>query len=79
LRAGGITAALLIGLSSDGAQIGCTALRRFSWDPGDLLSAAVARSVSAQGHLKHGLWAHTAALGPLDTLNDPWSSSSERP
>ncbi|MFF0559338.1 transporter [Streptomyces sp. NPDC004266] len=110
LRAGGITAALLIGLSSDGAQIGCTvlmgclvacfaavadlrgtsfvqvvkvvvtlavlalvgvlALRRFSWDPGDLLSAAAARSMSPQGYLKHGLWAHTADLGPLNTLSD---------
>ncbi|MGW5781062.1 sodium:solute symporter family transporter [Streptomyces sp. NPDC003863] len=110
LRAGGITAALLIGLSSDEAQIGCTvlmgllgacfaavadlrgtsfvhvvkvvvtlaalalvgvlALRRFSWDPGDLLVAAVDGSVSPQGYLKPGPWAHTAGLGPLNTLSD---------
>ncbi|MFI8825040.1 transporter [Streptomyces sp. NPDC053431] len=110
LRAAGISVALLIGLSSDQAQIGCTllmgclvacfaavadlrgttfvhvvkvvvtlavlaavtvpALGKFSWDPGDLLSAAVGKSMSPQGYLDHGLWAHTAGLGPLNTLSD---------
>ncbi|MFI1655189.1 hypothetical protein ACH4ZU_09800 [Streptomyces sp. NPDC020472] len=52
------------------ALVGVLALRRFSWDPGGLLSAAAARSMSPQGYLKHGLWAHTADLGPLNTLSD---------
>ncbi|MCT7352821.1 transporter [Streptomyces sp. 15-116A] len=110
LRAAGISAALLIGMSSDTAQVTCTvlmgclvacfaavadlrgtsfvqvvkvpvtllilavisllALRRFSWSPGDLLSAAVDRSAAPDGYLSRGLWAHTAGLGPLNTLGD---------
>jgi cation/acetate symporter len=110
LRAAGISAALLIGISSDAAQVTCTllmgclvacfaavadlrgtsfmqvvkvpvtlvtlavisllALRRFSWNPGDLLSAAVEKSAAPDGYLSRGLWAHTAGLGPLNTFSD---------
>ncbi|MFE5913533.1 transporter [Streptomyces wedmorensis] len=110
LRAAGISAALLIGLSSDGAQVVCTvlmgclvacfaavadlrgtsfvqvvkvpvalltlavvtllAVRKFSWDPGELLAAAVDRSASPDGYLSPGSWVHTAGLGPLNTISD---------
>ncbi|WP_308119024.1 transporter [Streptomyces sp. JJ38] len=110
LRAGGISAALLIGMSSHEAQVACTvlmgiliacfavvadlrgtsfihvvkvpltlltlaavtllALRKFAWDPGDLLSAAVNKSMAPDGYLVPGLWAHTAGLGPLNTISD---------
>ncbi len=110
LRAAGISAALLIGMSSDVAQVVCTvlmgcliacfaavadlrgtsfiqvvkvpvtlatlavitllALRTFSWSPGDMLDAAVDQSLSPDGYLSRGLWAHTAGLGPLNTISD---------
>ncbi|MFE5483940.1 transporter [Streptomyces sp. NPDC056527] len=110
LRAAGISAALLIGLSSHQAQVACTvlmgclvaffaavadlrgagfvqvvkvpvtlvtlavvtllALRKFSWDPGELVSTAVERSMAPDGYLSPGLWAHTAGLGPLNTISD---------
>ncbi|MGW8601276.1 sodium:solute symporter family transporter [Streptomyces sp. NPDC055893] len=110
LRAAGISAALLIGMSSDTAQVACTvlmgclvacfagvadlrgtsfvqvvkvpvtlvalavvtllALRKFSWSPGGLLDAAVQQSIAPDGYLSRGLWAHTAGLGPLNTISD---------
>ncbi|MFJ9575358.1 transporter [Streptomyces sp. NPDC101191] len=110
LRAAGISAALLIGMSSTAAQVLCTvlmgclvacfagvadlrgatfvqvvkvpvtlvtlavvtllALRRFSWSPGALLSAAVDRSTDPDAYLSRGLWAHTAGLGPVNTISD---------
>ncbi|MFF9853942.1 sodium:solute symporter family transporter [Streptomyces litmocidini] len=110
LRAAGISAALLIGMSSDAAQVLCTVLmgclvacfagvadlkgtsfvqvvkvpvtlvtlavvtllglRKFSWSPGALLSAAVERSTDPDVYLRRGLWAHTAGLGPLNTISD---------
>ncbi|NBE50177.1 sodium:solute symporter family transporter [Streptomyces boluensis] len=110
LRAAGISAALLIGMSTDTAQVACTvlmgllvacfaavadlrgasfvqiakvpvtflalsvitllALRKFSWSPGDLLTAAVEQSTDPDGYLSRGLWAHTAGLGPLNTISD---------
>ncbi len=110
LRAGGIVAAMLIGLPSDAAQVLCTvlmgglvvcfavvadlkgtsrvhvvkvvvtlatltlltvlSLRRFSWDAGSLLSAAVDRSVAPEGYLSPGLWAHIPGLAPLNTIGD---------
>ncbi|MEU9859492.1 transporter [Streptomyces sp. NPDC047971] len=110
LRAAGISAALLIGMSSDTAQVACTilmgclvacfaavadlrgtsfvqaikvpvtlvtlvvvallALKKFSWEPAGLLSAAVERSANPDGYLSRGLWAHTAGLGPLNTISD---------
>ncbi|MEV0977295.1 transporter [Streptomyces sp. NPDC049915] len=110
LRAGGIIAALLIGMSSDASQVLCTvllgglvvcfaavadlkgtsrmqvvkvvitlvtltgltvlALRKFSWDSGILLSAAVDRSVAPDDYLKPGLWAHISSLVPLNMISD---------
>ncbi|GAB3009155.1 cation acetate symporter [Streptomyces pseudoechinosporeus] len=110
LRAAGISAALLIGISTEGAQIICTvlvgclvacfaavaglkgtslmhalkvpltlvtlavvtvlALRKFSWDPGDLLSAAVAKSVAPDDYLSPGMWPYTASLGSLNTFGN---------
>jgi cation/acetate symporter len=110
LRAAGISAALLIGMPSDTAQVTCTilmgclvacfaavadlrgtsfvqaakvpvtlvtlavvallALRKFSWSPAGLLSAAVEQSAAPEGYLSRGLWAHTAGLGPLNTISD---------
>ncbi|MEV6201569.1 transporter [Streptomyces sp. NPDC051771] len=110
LRAAGISAALLIGMSSETAQVVCTvllgcliacfagvadlkgtsfvqalkvpvtlvtlavvtllALRKFSWSPGALLSAAVEQSTDPDAYLRRGLWAHTVGLGPLNTISD---------
>jgi cation/acetate symporter len=110
LRAAGISAALLIGISTEGAQILCTilmgclvacfaavaglkgtslmhalkvpltlvtlavvtvlALRKFSWDPGELLSAAVAKSVAPDDYLSPGMWPYTASLGSLNTFGN---------
>lgn len=110
LRAAGISAALLMGMSSDAAQVICTvlmgclvacfagvadlrgtsfvqvvkvpvtlvtlavvtllALRKFSWSPSALLSAAVEQSTDPDAYLSRGLWAHTAGLGPLNTISD---------
>ncbi|MFF8375819.1 transporter [Streptomyces sp. NPDC015661] len=110
LRAAGISAALLIGMSNDAAQVACTvlmgclvacfagvadlrgtsfvqvvkvpvtlvtlavvtllALRKFSWSPVSLLSAAVERSTDPDRYLGRGLWAHTAGLGTLNTISD---------
>lgn len=105
LRAAGISTALLIGLSSDEAQVVCTimlgflvacfasvadlrgtsfmqvvkvpvtlvaltvitllALRKFDWDPGNLLSAAVDNSLAPDKYLSSGLWPY-ANLGSLN-------------
>lgn len=46
------------------------ALRKFDWNPGGLLDAAVAQSIAPGGYLRRGLWAHTAGLGPLNTISD---------
>ncbi|WP_418960320.1 sodium:solute symporter family transporter [Streptomyces tritici] len=110
LRAAGISAAMLIGLSSPEAQVICTvlmgclvacfaavadlrgttfiqivkvpvtlvtlvvitllALGKFSWDPGDLLAAAVDQSMAPDGYLSPGLWPHTEGLGALNTTSD---------
>ncbi|MFF9092574.1 transporter [Streptomyces sp. NPDC014802] len=110
LRAGGIIAAMLIGLSTDAAQVLCTvlmgglvvcfatvadlrgtsrihvvkvvitlitltvltvlSLRRFSWDAGNLLAAAVDRSVAPDDYLSPGLWAHVPSLVPLNMISD---------
>ncbi|MFD5124114.1 transporter [Streptomyces sp. NPDC058385] len=110
LRAGGISAALLIGRSSEAAQIICTilmggliasfaavadlkgtsvlqaakvpatvvalatvtllALRKFDWDPGNLLAAAADNSTDPHGYFNPGLWAHTEGLGPLSKISD---------
>ncbi|MFB7234071.1 transporter [Streptomyces sp. NPDC056269] len=110
LRAAGISAALLIGMSSPAAQVACTvlmgclitcfaavadlrgtsfiqvvkvpvtlatlavvallALDTFSWDPGDMLSAATDRSTAPDQYLSPGLWAHTVNLGPVNTISD---------
>ncbi|MEU9919591.1 transporter [Streptomyces sp. NPDC051001] len=110
LRAAGISAALLIGMSTEGAQIICTvlmrclvacfaavaglkgttlmhvvkvpltlvtlavvtmlALKKFSWNPGDLLSAAVANSVAPDDYLSPGLWPYTASFGSLNTFGN---------
>ncbi|MFD8205995.1 transporter [Streptomyces sp. NPDC059695] len=110
LRAAGISTALLIGMSSDAAQVLCTvlmgcliacfaavtdlrgnsfvqvvkvpitlvtlavitllAVRRFSWNPGGLLDAAVEQSTAPDGYLSRGLWVHTSGLGPLNTISD---------
>ncbi|MFG2328132.1 transporter [Streptomyces sp. NPDC048604] len=110
LRAAGISAALLIGMSSPAAQVACTvmmgcliacfaavadlrgttfvqvvkvpvtllvltvvtllALSTFSWNPGDLLSAAREQSTAPDRYLSPGLWAHTVNLGPMNTISD---------
>ncbi|MFB8273268.1 transporter [Streptomyces sp. NPDC055955] len=110
LRAGGIIAAMLIGLSTDAAQVLCTvlmgglvvcfavvadlkgtsrmhmvkvvitlvtfgvlvvaSLRKFSWDAGTLLSAAVDKSVAPDDYLSPGLWAHISSLVPLNMISD---------
>ncbi|WP_225320884.1 sodium:solute symporter family transporter [Streptomyces luteolifulvus] len=46
------------------------ALRKFEWDPGSLLSAAVDRSVAPDRYLKPGLWLDTAGLGPLNAFGN---------
>lgn len=110
LRAAGITTAILIGLSTDGAQVVCTvlmgclvacvavvadlrgtsfihvvkvpitlvtlavvtvlALGKFGWNPGNLLSAAVAKSLAPDRYLSRGLWPYTTRFGPLDRFGD---------
>ncbi|NWF24789.1 transporter [Streptomyces sp. PKU-EA00015] len=110
LRAGGIIAAMLIGMSTDAAQVLCTvlmgglvvcfaavadfkgtsrihvvkvvitlvtlavltvlSLRKFSWDAGSLLSAAVDKSVAPDDYLGPGLWAHISSLVPLNMISD---------
>jgi cation/acetate symporter len=110
LRAAGISTAVLIGMSSEGAQRFCTvvmgclvacfaavaglkgnslmhvlkvpltlvtlvaltvlSLRKFSWDPFDLLSAAVAKSVAPDRYLSPGMWPYTASLGSLNTFGN---------
>lgn len=52
------------------AVVALLALRKFSWSPGGLLSAAVEQSAAPDGYLSRGLWAHTAGLGPLNTISD---------
>ncbi|QKZ24671.1 cation acetate symporter [Streptomyces chartreusis] len=109
LRAAGIITALLIGMSTDEAQVICTilmgclvtcfavvadlrgtsflqvvkvpitlvtlavitllALKKFDWDPGTLLAAAVDKSVSPDEFLSPGLWPY-ASLGSLNTFGD---------
>lgn len=109
LRTAGISVALLIGLSTDEAQVVCMvlmgclvaffasmadlrgtsfvhvvkvpitlvtlavvtllALRKFAWDPGSLLSAAERKSVAPDEYLSPGLWAHSAGLGPFNTIS----------
>ncbi|POX47536.1 transporter, partial [Streptomyces sp. Ru71] len=110
LRAGGIIAAMLIGMSTDAAQVLCTvlmgglvvcfaavadlkgtsrmqvvkvgitlatlavlvvlSLRKFSWDTGSLLGAAVDKSVAPDDYLRPGLWAHVSSLIPLNMISD---------
>ncbi|CAL9370468.1 Monocarboxylic acid transporter [Streptomyces sp. enrichment culture] len=110
LRAGGIMSAMLIGMSTDAAQVLCTvlmgglvvcfaavadlkgtsrmhvvkvvitlatlavltalSLRKFSWDAGSLLSAAVDKSVAPGDYLGPGLWAHIPSLVPLNMVSD---------
>ncbi|MGW4136005.1 sodium:solute symporter family transporter [Streptomyces mirabilis] len=110
LRVAGSSAALLIGISTDGAQVVCTilmgclvacfaavaglrgnsfmhvakvpitlvtlavitllALRKFDWDPGSLLSAAVDKSMAPEDYLKPGFWPYTASLGSLNTFGN---------
>ncbi|MFD4510262.1 transporter [Streptomyces sp. NPDC058457] len=110
LRAAGVSAALLIGTPTDGAEVLCTvlmgclvacfaavaglkgnsfmhvakvpvtigtlaavtllALRKFHWDPGALLSAAVRKSSAPSGYLRPGGWPYTASLGSLNTFCD---------
>ncbi|MFI8997388.1 transporter [Streptomyces sp. NPDC053542] len=110
LRAGGIIVAMLIGMSTDAAQVLCTvlmgglviffaavtdlkgtsrmhvvkvvltlvtlavlvvlSLRRFSWDAGSLLSAAVDKSAAPDDYLGPGLWAHISSLVPLNMISD---------
>lgn len=110
LRAAGISTALLIGLSTDGAQVVCTvligflvacfasvadlrgisfmqivkvpitlvtlavlsllALRKFAWDPGNLLSAAAEKSVAPEGFLSPGLWPYATSLGSLNLFGE---------
>ncbi|MEV5513269.1 transporter [Streptomyces flaveolus] len=45
-------------------------LRKFSCSPSALLSAAVEKSTDPDAYLSRGLWAHTAGLGPLNTISD---------
>ncbi|MFD4511011.1 transporter [Streptomyces sp. NPDC058464] len=110
LRAAGASAALLIGMSTDGAQVVCTvlmgclvacfaavaglrgnsfmhaakvpitlvtlgvltvlALRKFEWDPGAMLSAAVDKSMAPDKYLRPGFWPYTARLGSLNTFGN---------
>lgn len=52
------------------ATVTVLALRMFDWDPGRMLSEAVRQSLSPDGYLSPGLWAHTAGLGTLNTIGD---------
>ncbi|MFF9024835.1 sodium:solute symporter family transporter [Streptomyces eurythermus] len=74
LRAGGITAALLIGKPTGAARVVCTVLTGVlitcDRSPEALLSAATDKSMSPDDYLGPGLWAHTADLGPLGTISD---------
>lgn len=110
LRAAGEGAALLIGTSTDTAQVICTvlmgclvacfatvaglransfmhvakvpivlvtlsamtalALRKYDWDPGSLLSAAVKESLAPDAYLRPGFWPYTARLGSLNTFGN---------
>ncbi|MFE3580114.1 sodium:solute symporter family transporter [Streptomyces vinaceus] len=52
------------------AAVTLLALRKFEWDPGDLLAAAVNRSVAPHDYLSPGLWPYTTGLGPLNAAGD---------
>ncbi|MFD7775694.1 hypothetical protein [Streptomyces sp. NPDC059753] len=52
------------------AVVTVLALRKFSWDSGRLLPAAVDRSVAPDGYLSPGLWAHISSLVPLNMISD---------
>ncbi|MCH5675559.1 sodium:solute symporter family transporter [Streptomyces gilvus] len=50
------------------AAVSLLAVRRFDWDPGSLLSAAVEKSVKPDGYLKPGLWPRVPHLGAVDLV-----------
>lgn len=110
LRVAGTSTALLIGMTTDGAQLVCTilmgclvacfaavaglrgnsfmhiakvpltlmalavitllAVRKFDWEPGSLLSAAVENSMDPDKYLKPGFWPYTASFGSLNTFGN---------
>ncbi|MFG1667781.1 transporter [Streptomyces sp. Y7] len=52
------------------AAIALLTLRKFSWEPGRLLAAAVDKSVAPEDYLSPGLWPYTEQFGPLNTLGN---------
>ncbi|MET7784415.1 cation acetate symporter [Streptomyces sp. NPDC005388] len=52
------------------AVITLLAVRKFEWDPGSLLSAAVGKSMAPDDYLRPGLWPYTASLGSLNTFGN---------
>ncbi|MFE0511951.1 transporter [Streptomyces sp. NPDC058964] len=50
------------------AALALLSLRKFEWDPGEVLAAAVAKSVAPNRYLRPGLWRYTETFGPLNTV-----------
>ncbi|MER5348638.1 transporter [Streptomyces mirabilis] len=46
------------------------ALRKFDWDPGSLLSAAVEKSTAQSEYLRPGLWPNSAKFGSLNAFGN---------
>lgn len=52
------------------AVVSLLALRKFAWDPGALLSAAVEKSMTPSDYLNPGFWPYTASFGALNTFGN---------
>lgn len=52
------------------AVIALLAVRKFSWDPGRLLGAAVDKSAAPDDYLSPGLWPYTEYFGPFNTFGN---------